>query len=216
MPKLITPRQFHDSPGVEEWRVIANGASTCFRTGSFAKGVRFVNEIDKLADDANHHPDVDLRYAEVTVRLTTHEVGGLTGRDAAMAREISSVARVLGIESDPTKVQEIQIAIDALNVPAVRAFWRAVLNYRDEGAEDLVDPRASGPSFWFQQMDVERPERNCVHVDVAVPHDEAEARVAAALAAGGRLVTDEYAPAWWVLADPEGNEACVATCQDRD
>jgi 4a-hydroxytetrahydrobiopterin dehydratase len=70
--------------------------------------------------------------------------------------------------------------------------------------------------LWFQQMDAPRPQRNRIHLDVWVPHDQAEARVAAALAAGGRLVTDQHAPSWWVLADAEGNEACVATWQSRD
>ncbi|WP_346121713.1 VOC family protein [Micromonospora coerulea] len=53
--------------------------------------------------------------------------------------------------------------------------------------------------------------RTRMHIDVWVPYDQAEARVAAAVAAGGRLLTDEYAPAYWVLADAEGNEACVGT-----
>jgi hypothetical protein len=58
--------------------------------------------------------------------------------------------------------------------------------------------------------------RNRIHIDVWVPHDQAEARIAAAIAAGGHLVTDQYVPAWWVLADAEGNEACVATWMGRD
>ena len=65
-------------------------------------------------------------------------------------------------------------------------------------------------------MDAPRPQRNRLHVDVSVPHDEARARLEAALAAGGRLVTDDSAPAYWVLADPEGNEVCISTWQGRD
>lgn len=91
-----------------------------------------------------------------------------------------------------------------------------MLGYRDVGAEDLVDPRGRGPSFWFQQMDAPRPQRNRIYVDISVPHDQAEARVAAAIAAGGHLLTHQYAPAWWVLADAEENEACVATWMGRD
>ncbi|MFH8635350.1 VOC family protein [Streptomyces lydicus] len=53
------------------------------------------------------------------------------------------------------------------------------------------------------------PQRNRVHVDVWVPYDQAEVRIAAALAAGGRLVNDTDAPSNWVLADPETHEACV-------
>ena len=60
-----------------------------------------------------------------------------------------------------------------------------------------------------------RFERNRIHIDVIVPHDVAEGRVTAALAAGGTLVTDKYARSWWVLADADGNEACVSTWQDR-
>ena len=97
----------------------------------------------------------------------------------------------------------------------VMPFWRALLGYRDREPEDLIDPRGRGPAFWFQEMDA-RPERNRIHIDVWVPHDLAQARIAAAIAAGGHLVTDKYAPAWWVLADAEGNEACVGTWMGRN
>jgi 4a-hydroxytetrahydrobiopterin dehydratase len=80
----------------------------------------------------------------------------------------------------------------------------------------LVDPRWIGPAVWFQQMDAPRPQRNRIHIDITVAPDEAEDRMAAALAAGGRLLTDQYARSFWVLADPEGNEACICTWLDRD
>jgi len=69
---------------------------------------------------------------------------------------------------------------------------------------------------WFQQMDEPRPQRNRIHLDVTVAHDEALARIERALAAGGHLVSDAEAPAFWILADAEGNEACVCTWQGRD
>jgi 4a-hydroxytetrahydrobiopterin dehydratase len=212
----ISPRQFHEAEGVEDWRVLFWGAYAHFRTGSFAKGVALVDEIGRLADAANHHPDVDLRFAGVTVRTSSHDVEGLTERDVSLARQISAAARGLGVPADPSAVQYVQFAIDALATPEVRPFWRAVLGYRELGDEDLVDPHTRGPSVWFQEMDAPRPQRNRIHVDVSVPHDQAEARVAAALAAGGRLVTDEHAPAWWTLADPEGNEVDIATWMGRD
>jgi 4a-hydroxytetrahydrobiopterin dehydratase len=65
-------------------------------------------------------------------------------------------------------------------------------------------------------MDALRPRRNRIHIDVWVPHDQAEARIAAALSAGGQMVSDAQAPSWWVLADLEGNEACIGTWQSRD
>jgi 4a-hydroxytetrahydrobiopterin dehydratase len=216
MTERITPQQFHQSDGVDDWRVLFGGACAYFRTGSFATGVALVDAIGTLADAANHHPDVDLRYAGVTLRLITHDVDGLSERDVKLAREISAAARKLNVPADPTAVQTVQITIDALVRPTVMPFWRAVLGYREAGDQDLIDPFGRGPSFWFQQMDKPRPQRNRIHVDVSVPHDQAEARVAAAIAAGGHLVSDAHAPAWWTLADAEGNEADVATWMGRD
>jgi len=220
MTEKITGRQFHESDGVEDWRVVGEGACTYFRTGSFAAGARLVHAISELAGLEDHHPDVDVRYGSVTVRLITitHDYYGLSEREVELARQISAAARELGVLADPSAVQTVQVTIDALVGPEVMPFWRAVLGYRDRGGspEDLIDPHGRGPSFWFQQMDAPRPQRNRIHIDVWVPHDQAEARIAAAIAAGGHLVTDEHAPAFWVLADAEGNEACVATIRGCD
>jgi 4a-hydroxytetrahydrobiopterin dehydratase len=215
MPEWITARQFHESDGVDAWRVLANGVSAHFRTGSFGAGVDLLEAIGELAAAA-HDPDVDLRASGVTVRLMADEQHGLSRRDAELARDISTAARRLGAVADPAAVQDVQVSVDALDVAAVRAFWGAVLGYREVGDEDLLDPHARGPSMWFQTMDAPRPQRNRVHVDVFVPHDRVEARLAAALAVGGRLVTAAHAPSWWVLADPEGNEVCLATWMGRD
>jgi 4a-hydroxytetrahydrobiopterin dehydratase len=220
MTEPITPQQFHEADGIEDWRVVGDGACTYFRTGSFAAGARLVHAISQLAGLEDHHPDVDLRYGGVIVRLITitHDYYGLSERDVELARQISAAARELSVPADPFAVQTVQVTIDALVHPEVMPFWRAVLGYRDRGdsPEDLIDPRGRGASFWFQQMDAPRPQRNRIHIDVWVPHDQAEARVAAAIAAGGHMVTDQHAPAWWVLADTEGNEACVATWMGRD
>jgi 4a-hydroxytetrahydrobiopterin dehydratase len=115
----------------------------------------------------------------------------------------------------------LELAIDAMDIPAIRPFWKAVLGYVSEpGGDDaysgLIDPVGQGPAIWFQQMDEPRPQRNRIHFDISVPHDEARSRIDAALAAGGRLLADDEAPSFWVLADPEGNEACITTWQGRD
>ncbi|HVA53902.1 MAG TPA: 4a-hydroxytetrahydrobiopterin dehydratase [Acidimicrobiales bacterium] len=216
MPERITPRQFHEAEGVDDWRMLANAVAAYFRTGSFANGVALVDTIGGLADEASHHPDVDLRYSSVTVRLMTHEVDGLSQRDIELARKISAAARRLGVPADPAAVQDVRISIDALVIAEVRPFWRAVLDYREAGDEELLDPHSCGPSVRFQLLDEPRTERGRVHVDVYVPHDQAEARVDAAIAAGGHLVTNQHAPAWWVLSDAEGNEACVASWMGRE
>ncbi|RKE22872.1 VOC family protein [Streptomyces sp. TLI_171] len=208
----IRPSAFHAAPGTEDWRVLGEGACAFFRTGSFAGGVRLVEAIGAAVDGVGE-VDLDLRAEGVTARLIEagEEYYGLTERHVELARRVSEAAREVGAVAEPQGVQTVQVTIDALEQPAVVAFWRALLGYRDRSGspEDLIDPLRRGAPFYFQQMDEPRPQRNRVHVDVWVPHDLAEARIAAALAAGGRLVTDEHAPNHWVLADPEGNEACV-------
>jgi 4a-hydroxytetrahydrobiopterin dehydratase len=98
-------------------------------------------------------------------------------------------------------------------------FWKALLGYDyrpDSASEDLVDPQRRGPAFWFEEVREPHGVRNGIHVAVWVPAEDAEARVAAALAAGGRLVSGEDAPKSWLLADAMGNEADVASIKGRD
>jgi 4a-hydroxytetrahydrobiopterin dehydratase len=222
MDEYITPDQFHAAGGVEDWRVLGEGACAYFLTGSFAAGARFVDAISALPNLEGGHPDVDLRHDGVTVRLITYEDDyfGISTRDVELARAISAIAREQGLAADPSAVQTVLVIPGAPDTSAVMPFWRAVLGYeprRDSPDEDLVDPRGRGPGFWFEQMKEPRPDGGgAVHVAVWVPYEEAEARVAAALAAGGRMVRDRYAPAWWTLADAAGNEADIATTKGRD
>jgi len=216
MIEPITPRQFHTSDGVEDWRTVGLAACTHFPTASFAASALLVHAISELIGPDDHDPDVDVRPGGVTVHLLTitDDYYGLTTRDLQLARQISASARGLAIPADPSAVQKLVISVDALVIPEVLPFWRAVLGYQpraDTPDEELNDPQMRGPTLYFNQMDEPRPQRNRIHIDVWVPHDQAQQRVAAAIAAGGRLVTDKYAPGWWVLTDTEGNEACVAT-----
>jgi 4a-hydroxytetrahydrobiopterin dehydratase len=215
MSEKITARQFHEADAVADWRVVGEGACAYFRTGSFAAGVRLAQAISELDGLGAHHPDVDLRHDGVLVRLVTitDTSYGLSTRDLDLARAISGLAGTLGLRADPAGVHNVQISIDALVIPEVLPFWRAVLGYADRGdsPDDLIDRLGRGPLVYFQQMDGARPQRNRIHLDVWVPHDQVEDRIAAAIAAGGHLVSDKFAPSWTVLADAEGNEACVCT-----
>ncbi|MGY3334579.1 4a-hydroxytetrahydrobiopterin dehydratase [Streptomyces filamentosus] len=238
----IRPLRFHETSGLEDWRVVGEGACAFFRTESFAAGAAFVGALADIpaagpgtgsadgpgtgpADGPSARsggasgtgrddgPDVDLRPGGVLVRLVsvTEDYYGLTTRHLELARRISELARAHGLAADPSGVRTVQVTLDALELPAVLPFWRALLGYENRAGsdEDLIDPLRRGAPFYFQRMDEPRGGRNRVHVDVWVPYDEAGARIAAALAAGGRIVNDADAPSNWVLADPEGNEACV-------
>ena len=213
----LTTQQVIDE-GLSDWRVLIRTLQACFETGSFAVGADLVAKITTVAEQLNHHPDVVLRYPHVLVTTTSHDVGGLTERDIALAQRISQVAADLGASAAPEKVSATEIAIDALDIPAVRPFWQAVLGYTASPADEaeLSDPMGRGPTVWFQQMDAPRPQRNRIHLDVWVPHDQAETRLQATLDAGGRLLSADAAPSFWVLADAEGNEACICTNLARE
>jgi len=212
----ITPDDVAALPGLDDWRVVVAELQATFRAPSYPAGGRLVAAIADAAEAADHHPDVALGYpGRVRVSLTTHATGGLSMHDVELARRISALAADAGAAADVTVAQVVELAIDAVDADRIRPFWAAVLDYRSDGDGNLVDPRGVGAPVWFQQMDEPRTQRNRFHVDVSVPHDQAEARVAAALDAGGTLVSDRAARAFWVLADAEGNEACVCTWQDR-
>ena len=223
MVDLVSAAQFDTEDDLADWRFLLGRIEAVFVADSFAGASAFIARVAEAADAANHHPDIDLRYpGRVYVALTTHAVDGLTTEDIDLAATISSLAASAGLAAKPVGAR-LEVAIDALDIDAVRPFWKAVLGYDewpprvpDGQVWVLVDPRRIGPAFWFQQMDAPRPQRNRIHLDVTVPHDVAEERISAAVAAGGRVVSDDRARAFWVLADPEGNEACVCTWQDRD
>ena len=104
MSDAVTPDQFAAAEGVADWRVGASEVQAYFTTRSFMSGVRFIAEIARLAEEANHHPDIDLRYTHLVVRLSSHDIGGLSRRDIALAREISRAARQVGAVPDPSKL----------------------------------------------------------------------------------------------------------------
>ena len=224
MAERIPRSEFATSVDLPDWRILLHAIEAWFVAPSFAAGAAFLTEVADAADAADHHPDLELRYpGRVHVRLTSHDADGLTKRDAQLAATISGLAAAGGLTTEPRASERVEVAIDVLDIDLVRPFWRAVLGYEDEPpfeeggrVDGLRDPRGIGPSFWFQQMDEPRPQRNRIHIDVIIPDDEREVRLAAALAAGGTLLTEQHAPAFWVLADPEGNEACLCTWQGGD
>ena len=214
MSELISTQDFHRAVGVEGWRIVAGGPTVHYRTGTYAAGAVLVQAIIGLGTAGGHEPHVDLRHEGVTVRLPIFgpEGDGFAGEYAEVAQHISAAARELGLQADPSVPQTLQFAVDAMVPPDVAPFWRAVLGgYIDRDDEyDLIDPHWRQPAINFGQMDVPRPQRNRIHINMYVPYDQAEPRIRAALAAGGHIVTDQFAPSWWVLADCEGNEVCVA------
>jgi 4a-hydroxytetrahydrobiopterin dehydratase len=217
----VTPQQFVDAEGLEDWRVVSDGACAFYRADSFATSARLVQAIAEAIGADGRQPDVDIRNGGVTVRLITitEDYAGMTRQDIEVAQRIAAVAREQGITADPSLVQSFLVVVGSKAPSEVMPFWQAALGYErraDSPDEDLVDGGDRGPAFWFEAMDAMRPDGGgAIHVAVWLPYEEAEARVAAALAAGGRIVRDDFAPSWWTLADAAGNEIDVSTIMGR-
>lgn len=216
----LTPQQVLDAE-LPDWRFVFTSIDAVFTTPSYDAGLALVAAVGEAAQAADHHPDLELRYGTVHVRLTSHDVRAVTERDVRLARRISALASEHGAVARPERVQALELALDSADHARILPFWAALLGLDPAvgKADEIVDPDGRLPLVWFQGTEASsqvEPPRQRWHLDVRVPPEELEGRLAACLAAGGELVDDAAAPAFWVLADAEGNRACLTTWQGRD
>jgi len=190
--------------------VLHGGAVAVFPVASLVEAARLAEAVAQVAA-----ADVILTLTDrqLTVRLT-RGVFRLEEAHVEVARAVSAVARAHGAEADRSLAQEVSFAVaaqpDAIDV----GFWRAVLGYAELDYDNAVDPLGHGSTVWMQDLDPNKSLRHAMHVDVSVAREEAENRLAAALAAGGRIVDDSTAPGAWILADRAGNKVCIAAWPD--
>jgi 4a-hydroxytetrahydrobiopterin dehydratase len=205
-------RDFLGAEGVEDWVVLHGGPTAVFRVGSLVEAARLA---EAIAGVSGLEPVTVMSVLpdRLTVRLT-REVWGIEPRHIKLARAISAVARERGAVADRGAVQEVQLAIAAKPEAIDIGFWRAVLGYDPMAPDNAIDPLGHGSTVWMQDLDPDKPLRHAMHVDVSVAREVAELRLAAALAAGGRIVDESEAPSAWILADRSGNKVCIAAWPD--
>lgn len=213
----LTGRQIADE-GLDGWAYLLGGLQTRLHTRNFATGLSVVNAIGAAAEEMNHHPDLALRYTHVDIRLASHDERGVTDRDIRLGRAISSIAAAAGVRLDSSNASRLELALDTPDRDSILPFWAAVLATEHlsgpDFGDELRDPADSLPTVWFQASGSEEP-RQRWHLDLWVDPAQVQPRIDAALAAGGTLVSDAEAPSFWVLADPQGNRACLCTWQNR-
>ncbi|KXP05247.1 VOC family protein [Tsukamurella pseudospumae] len=200
-----------------DWAPLVRGLHARFRTRDFAAGLELVTAFAAEAEAANHHTDLTLRYGTVDVLLYSHDAGGVTDRDHRLAARFSEIARDRSISASPGELSVVELCLDTADAAEIAPFWSALLGAEIQDDDGDLEVRAHGADavLWFQRTEPHDVPRQRFHLDVWVDPREARDRIDAALAAGGRLVSDERAPSFWVLADTQGNHACICTVAGR-
>ena len=217
----LTTAQVRDA-GLGDWRQILGRIKARFRTGDFGTGLALINKIGDAAEAADHHPDITFTFSDVIVTLSSHDVRGITSRDLSLARQISADAAELGVESDTAGLTQLELGLDTSLGPQVAPFYAALLGSTLDNDEP-VDATGQVPTVWWQDPNEvdetlalpEQAFKQRWHFDVWVAQDEGERRLQAVLDAGGRLVSDRGAPAYWVVEDADGNRSCICTSAGR-
>ncbi|MGO3178866.1 MAG: 4a-hydroxytetrahydrobiopterin dehydratase [Brevibacterium linens] len=206
-----------DSQGLGDWQGLPDCIGARFLTGDFATGLDFVARIGAAAEEAGHHPDVTLTFPHVDIRLTSHDTGAVTERDLNLAGQISELAASTGVKADPTIPALLELGLDTANQDDIAPFWAALLtgDASNVSGPDVVDPSGQMPLLWFQDCEEHEVPHQRLHVDVSVPAAVAPERIRAAVDAGGTIVDESQAPSFTVLADADGNRACVCTLAAR-
>ena len=207
-------KAFLAAEGVEDWVVLHGGATAVFRVASLREAVRVADEVSQIPGIEGWGTLLTVADDHLSVRLS-RGVFRLEESHIDLAKEISAAARSQGAVADRARAQEVQVAIAAPPSALDVGFWRAVLGYAPLDEDNAVDPLGHGSTVWMQELDPDKPLRHAMHVDVSVAREHVEARIAAALAAGGHIVHDGDAPDGWILADRAGNRVCVASWPDR-
>ena len=204
---------FLEAEGVDDWVVLHGGAAAVFRVGSLAEAVRLAGHVAGVPGLDGAGVMLTVADDRLAVRLT-RGIWQLEPRHVDLARAVSEVADAHGAPADRGAVQEVQLAIAAKPDEIDLGFWRAALGYAPLDEDNAVDPLGHGPTVWLQELDEAKSLRHAMHLDVSVAREHVEERLAAALAAGGRIVDDSHAPAHWVLADRANNRVCICAWPD--
>lgn len=197
-----------------DWRFRLGGLATALKCPTSAAALDLFAAIGALAQEANHHPDVDWRYDTLFVGLTSHDAGSkVTARDTAMAQAISAAAAGAGAVARPELLRSVEIAMDSADFAAVSPVWAAALGFKAGEPDELRDPAGRLPTMWFQQT--QTPNANRFHFDIHVPASEAQ-RVLAEVEAAGATLDRSNAPQFVVATDEQGNRLCICTEEGRD
>ena len=212
-----------------DWRKLGQGLHARYLVDDFATGARFVAAVSEVGDAVGHHPRATMANGDGDLKLLSddavyrdekgveHVVEWVTQQDVDLARRVIEIAAEQGLDADPASITAIELALDTAHAATIAPVWAALLTGGTEArgrgtiGDDIRDATGRVPILWFQETDEHETPRQRFHIDVWVPPEVAEQRIAAAVEAGGTVVDDSRAPSYTVVADPDGNKACVCT-----
>lgn len=219
MANPLSPDQLPELAALTDWCVQPGLLRSRFRAASFEAAGRFVAAVAAVADEVDHHPDIDLRYpAIVQIVVTSHDAGGLTRRDTRLASRLSAMAAEAGLTAEPDTAQGLTVVIEADEPDRVLPFWQAVLGYRVSadpyGDTMLVDGRRFDPGVVLRRRPAATPTvrsgaASVRRLRIDLTHPVASARAAASSVAGGVVLDADPQSGHWELADAEGNEVSL-------
>ena len=204
-------------PGASGWQTMFS-ALACYPAIDPGQASALASAIAELGEEVDRPLLIDVRPEGVMIDSGKDQWETMTGADpefVQLAARIQSAANALGLEADPAPYRFVQIGIAAVDIPAVRRFWKQTLDYEYDPrpmVTDLYDPRRLNPVIFFQDLEVEDVDRrrqpNRLHLELAVAADRIDPVIQRALTAGGRLLADRRpeGPDQATLVDPEGNE----------
>lgn len=195
--------------GLPDWRYRLGALVTAYAFGSSASAIDFIAAVAAIAEEHNHHPDLDWRYNTVFLTVSSHEAGGeVTGQDTGFAEAVSGAATRAGGTAEPRRHTTVEVGIDTDDPSRIAEFWTSALGYHLADNGDAVDPEGRNPSIWFQVTDT--PSNNRIHLDRHVPLSTLELERGNLRPAGGEGDGARH-PAVRVYSGPDGNRVCLCT-----
>src|SRR5215203_174597 len=212
-----------------DWRKLAQGLHARYLVDDFGAGARLVAAVGDAGNALDHFPSVSIGSGYVDLKLvsadaiyrdddgTEYLVEWVTQQDVELARRITDIAADHRVRADPASVSVLELGLDTAHSATIAPVWAALLTGdahaqgRGTPGGEIRDATGRVPNLWFGD-EADEASRQQFHLEVYVPREVAEQRIAAAVAAGGTVVDDSESPSLTVIADQDGNTGvlCVA------
>ncbi len=206
---LTRPQLDQALADLPDWRYRLGGLVTVYKAPTAAAALELIAAVGRLAEEQNHHPDLDWRYNRVFLRYSSHDAGTeVTPRDVKAAAAASAAAAAVAATAQPGLYRTVEVAIDSEDPAGISEVWRVALGYRKGRLGHLTDPYGRGPSLVFQETSA--PSANRIRVDIHRSAAESGPVLDQAAATGASMNRD-HAPHRVVVTDAQGNRLCLCT-----